>query len=275
MDRDLLAGFLSAFSGFMKEISQSEIKSTATDEFKYYYTIIGSIIIVVCTDLEDDDVKTNSKIASIKSKFLEKYSNLIEEGAWNGNRSMFKDFEKEMDNIVLGSIKVSIIGFGGVGKTTLLHLICGKEINLEYVPTITADIASYEGDDLGQREIIFWDFAGQKQFKDLWKHLMEGTDIALLVTNSTFENLNSTKEILQDILTRYYKDTLVIGIANKQDLPNRLSPEFCEKILADPERYPGIKVHGMVAINKNYREKILTILRNAIAERYPASLSKV
>ncbi|GAH76888.1 unnamed protein product, partial [marine sediment metagenome] len=36
VDRDLLAGFLSAFSGFMKEISQSDIKSTATDEFKYY-----------------------------------------------------------------------------------------------------------------------------------------------------------------------------------------------------------------------------------------------
>ena len=28
VDHDLLAGFLSAFSGFMKEISQSEIKST-------------------------------------------------------------------------------------------------------------------------------------------------------------------------------------------------------------------------------------------------------
>ena len=40
VDRDLLSGFLSAFSGFIKEISQSEIKSTATDEFKYFYTIM-------------------------------------------------------------------------------------------------------------------------------------------------------------------------------------------------------------------------------------------
>ena len=37
VDRDLLAGFLSAFSGFMKEISQSDIKSTATEDFKYFY----------------------------------------------------------------------------------------------------------------------------------------------------------------------------------------------------------------------------------------------
>ena len=66
VDRDLLAGFLSAFSGFIKEISQSEIRSTATDEFKYYYTIIDEIIIVVCADLDEDDANINSKITTIR-----------------------------------------------------------------------------------------------------------------------------------------------------------------------------------------------------------------
>ncbi|GAH52396.1 unnamed protein product, partial [marine sediment metagenome] len=77
VDRDLLAGFLSAFSGFMKEISQSDIKSTATDEFKYYYTIIDEIIIVVCTDLVDDDAVVNSKITTIRAKFIEMYGELL------------------------------------------------------------------------------------------------------------------------------------------------------------------------------------------------------
>ena len=70
VDRDLLAGFLSAFSGFMKEISQSDIKSTATDEFKYFYTIIEDIIIVVCTDLTDEDAVVNTKITTIKIKLF-------------------------------------------------------------------------------------------------------------------------------------------------------------------------------------------------------------
>ena len=265
VDRDLLAGFLSAFSGFMKEISKSDIKSTATDEFKYFYTIIDEIIIVVCTDLDDEDAVINTKITSIRVKFIEKYGKLLASGEWSGNRSLFTEFEREIDDSILGPIKVSIIGTGGVGKTTLVRLICGKDINLEYQPTINVDITNYDGTEIGvNRSISLWDFAGQSNFRNLWKSLLDNTVIALLVLDSSFENVNHSKDIIYDILDKHYKDALVIGIANKQDMPNRLTPKFCEDILSQAERDPPIKFHGMVAINPVYREKIHAILIDAI-----------
>ncbi|MFX0005623.1 MAG: hypothetical protein ACFFAV_02725, partial [Candidatus Hermodarchaeota archaeon] len=83
-------------------------------------------------------------------------------------------------------------------------------------------------------------------------------------TDSTFENINSSKEIIHGILDKFFPDKLVIGIANKQDLKSRLTPEFCEKILSTKKR--RIKTHGMIAIEPIYREKILAILKEAIKE---------
>ncbi|NHJ24999.1 MAG: GTP-binding protein [Candidatus Lokiarchaeota archaeon] len=267
VDRDLLAGFLSAFSGFIKEISQSDIRSTATDEFKYFYTVIDEIIIVVCADLDEDDALINSKITTIRAKFIEKYGKVISQGKWSGNRAIFTEFERVLDDTILGAIKVSIIGVGGVGKTTLLHLICGKDVDLEYVPTINVDITSYDGEELGiHRSLVLWDFAGQKSYRSLWKSLLDSTDIALLVLDSSFENVSQSKEIMRDVLDKYYKNVVVIGIANKQDLPNRLTPEFCERILSEAERNPPIKVYGMIAIKPIYREKIHAILRDVISK---------
>ncbi len=265
VDRELIKGFLSAFSGFMKEISKSDIKSTATDEFKYFYTIVDEIIIVVCSDLEDEDATINTKITKIKLKFIEEYGELLSSGEWRGNRSIFTGFERELDDIFLGSIKVSLIGMGGCGKNDLVRLICGKDKNLEYQPTINVDITNCDGSDLGvNRTVVLWDFPGQSNFRSSWKSLLDSTDITLLVMDSTFQNVNQSKEIIHDILDKHYKDTLVIGIANKQDLPNRLTPKFCEDILSQAEREPPIKVHGMIATNPDYREKILAILRDAI-----------
>ena len=218
IDHDLLSGFLSAFSGFFKEIAQSEIKATQTEKNKYFFKLIEHprLIIAICTDLEDENDFVIRKLEEIIKEFETQYGDKVADFAENGNRTIFQDFRETIDQIVLGPIKVSIIGFGGVGKTSLLRLIVGEEVNLEYQPTITADIANYdELDTEGKRSIVLWDFAGQIQYSDLWRSLLKGTRIALLVTDSTFSNVKESKKIITDLVKKYYRDCMIIGIANK------------------------------------------------------------
>ncbi|MCF2140206.1 MAG: GTP-binding protein [Candidatus Lokiarchaeota archaeon] len=255
VDQDLLAGFLSAFSGFMMEISQAEIKSTITGNSKFIYSIAHDIIVVICTDIYDQEEEISPKIESIMEGFWSRYHTIFENNDWDGERTVFKEFKQEIDRIILGPIKVSILGYAGVGKTTLTRLIVGEEVNLEYVPTITADIANF--DKLGPRKIVLWDFAGQIQFTDLWDSLLRGTRIVLLVTDSTYTNVQETKKILERFLTKRYKEAIIIGIANKQDLSNRLTPQFIEKIL-------NIPTYAMISINPDHRIIILEILKKII-----------
>jgi hypothetical protein len=81
--------------------------------------------------------------------------------------------------------------------------------------------------------------------------------------DSTFENVNQCKEILRDILENDLKDFLIIGIANYQEKSHRLTPDFCERILAKVCE-PPIHVYGISSSYPVYREKILSILREAV-----------
>jgi signal recognition particle receptor subunit beta len=255
-------GFLDFDKGFTAELlndlkvksqSEREIKMTIINKSKYFSTQTDEYIIIVCTDLEDEDVVIKAKIHAIKTKVNAKINELLFE------------FSRKIDDILLPPIKVAVLGLPGSCKEELIQLICGEQVNLEYQPTINVDISNYDDAKIGvNRTIMLWDFAGQSNLRALWANLVDRTDIVLLVFDSSYESLNPIKDIIRDILEKHFKDKLFIGIANKQDLPNRLSPAFCARILSEVRKDPPIQVYGMVTNNPVYREKIHAILRDAI-----------
>ncbi|MFX1503657.1 MAG: ADP-ribosylation factor-like protein [Promethearchaeota archaeon] len=257
---DFDKGFTAELLNDLKVKSQSEreIKMTIINTFKYFSTQTDEYIIIVCTDLEDEDVIIKAKIHAIKTK-CNKVNDEIKE--------LFFEFGRKIDDILLPPIKVAVLGLGGSGKEELIQLICGEQVNLEYQPTINVDISNYDGTEIGvNRPIMLWDFAGQSNYRALWSSLLDRTDIVLLVLDSSYESLTFTKGIIRDILEKHFKDKLIIGIATKQDLPNRLTPKFCERILSEVRKDPPIQVYGMVTNDPNYREKIHAILRDAIGK---------
>jgi small GTP-binding protein len=154
-------------------------------------------------------------------------------------------------------VKLTLAGYGAVGKTTIFKLLKGVAAPAAYFPTIGANV---DREDILVRSsrIRVWDLAGQEQYHRTWPIFLRNSKLVLLVTDSSRTNVERSKNLINLVKTIEPK-AVIIGIANKQDLPNRLSPQEIESIL-------GVKSYGLVAIDTSYREKIIDVVAKGIAE---------
>jgi len=150
--------------------------------------------------------------------------------------------------------KICIIGEGGVGKTSLLSLLQGRDVPQERIPTVGLEV---EDSLLSGKNCSIWDLGGQKRFKFMWQDFLRGAGLAVIVCDSTEENVEKTKEIYD----RFERSlgTKIIAIANKQDLPGALTAQEVQKKLG------GLKTYGMSAIRPELRQRMKEILEYEIA----------
>ncbi len=145
--------------------------------------------------------------------------------------------------------KIAVVGFSGVGKTTIKNLIKQDKIPLQHIPTISGDIATIR---IGKLEFRLFDFAGQDQFKYLWKGFIQESNAVLIITDSTPKNIEKSRFFLDLVNAEVpYARTAIIG--NKQDLQNAMSVDEIENIL-------GLKTYPMVANRSENRDKMIQII---------------
>lgn len=257
VDEALISGFLSALQSFINEISGDYIRTLQTGNVKFVYNLMDDLIFVFCVDLEDDEEKLRKKINLAQNVFLKRFGNLI--GDWNGQTGIFDSFNATVDDIVTDLVKVSVIGFGGVGKTTLLKLILEQEVPIQHIPTIAVDIKDLNG-LRSPAKVVMWDFAGQQRFESLWDVMIKGSDVILIVTDSSMLNIVKTKKKIISLIQEHNPSAKVVAIANKQDLPNSIKPRAISDLL-------GVPVHGIVAIDPSNRGLLLDIITNTINRR--------
>jgi small GTP-binding protein len=145
--------------------------------------------------------------------------------------------------------KICFIGEGGVGKTSLLSLLQGRDVPYERIPTVGLEV---EDSSLNGNNCSIWDLGGQKRFKFMWSDFLRGAGLAVIVCDSTEKNVEKTKEIYD----RFERSlgTKIIAIANKQDLPGAMSAQEIQKKLG------GLKTYGMSAIRPELRQRMKEIL---------------
>jgi len=125
-------------------------------------------------------------------------------------------------------LKVSLLGDGAVGKTSLIKKYVYDEFDDKYLLTLGAKttlkkipMVSEESGTHVECNLMIWDIMGQKEFERLHKTFFRGTKGAFVITDIT---RRETLESVDDWLTRLFDVTgpiPLVFVINKCDLMDK------------------------------------------------------
>jgi len=247
-----LVEFLVNLTHFLKTVdleNKTEFMNVAIS--RIFFAQRDTFTFMFVADKADDSTQIEEKMEQLVDSFMRDYANLAQ-----ANQPL-DGFDEKVDEIAVTMVKVAILGFAGVGKTTTLHLLRGETLPLVHDPTIGVSIKKLP-EEVENANIVLWDLAGQSRFSILWAKMIANAQVVIIVTDSTLENVLRSKKLVT-LVKDEVPDAKVIGIANKQDLPTALTPERVGQIL-------GVPTYELVAIDISYRDRLISIIRRAILE---------
>lgn len=115
-----------------------------------------------------------------------------------------------------------MVGLDAAGKTTILYKFKLGEV-VTTIPTIGFNVETVEYKNIS---FTVWDVGGQSKIRPLWRHYFQNTQgIIFVVDSNDMERVDEAKTELMNMLQEdELKDAVLLVFANKQDLPNALTP---------------------------------------------------
>lgn len=250
--RQTLVEFLVNLTNFLGSVDlEGKTEFMNLSASRFFYAMRDEFTFVFIADKADDSTQIEEKVGQLVEVFMREYIELAR------SHQSLDGFDEKVDEIAVTLVKVAILGFAGVGKTTTLHLLRGETLPLVHDPTIGVSIKKLP-EEVENANIVLWDLAGQSRFSILWAKMIANAQVVVIVTDSTLENVLRSKKLVS-LVKEEVPDAKIIGIANKQDLPTALTPERVGQIL-------GVSTFELVAIDISYRDRLIQIIRRAILE---------
>jgi len=253
---EFLAGYMDLYT--TEGLSEDTPVFVAEKHKIFHGPVDGDMLLLFVTDGRDEDRVIQHRVREGAARVST---------ALRGNSIGYirDNLDDILGELIFTRFKVSFVGSGGVGKSTLLRLLFGKEpAPGGYVPTINVAVDSSETIQFGTFLVTVWDFAGQAVFQDLWSFYFSGTDVIFLITDSSFRNVMQTKSLLRTIRKEAPAVPLFI-IANKQDLPESMKAEKIKRLLGAP-------TFAMVATDKTRREEFIRLMLEVAAKTVGVTL---
>ncbi|MFW9969221.1 MAG: Rab family GTPase [Candidatus Odinarchaeota archaeon] len=141
------------------------------------------------------------------------------------------------DDVARGFVfKITVIGDGAVGKTSLIKKYTQGSFQKDYIKTLGAQFSKYDEEIEGDNcKLFFWDIAGQREFDFMRPTFYKGSKAAIIVfSHNDAESFNHIKEWHEDI-KKYTGDLPIVLFGNKTDLVDEkdLNDESINKIVKD------------------------------------------
>mmetsp|Transcript_1084 Transcript_1084/g.2286 ORF Transcript_1084/g.2286 Transcript_1084/m.2286 type:complete len:189 (-) Transcript_1084:283-849(-) len=125
--------------------------------------------------------------------------------------------------------RILMVGLDAAGKTTILYKLKLGE-NVVTIPTIGFNV---EKVDYKNISFTIWDIGGQDKIRSLWRYYYQGVNaIIFVVDSSDIARLDLARDELHRLLGEdELRNAAVLAFANKQDLPDAMSPsEMTDKL---------------------------------------------
>jgi len=140
-------------------------------------------------------------------------------------------FAKALEKIMgKQEMRILMVGLDAAGKTTILYKLKLGDV-VTTIPTIGFNVETVEYKNI---EFTVWDIGGQHLIRPLWRHYYQGTEAVIFVVDSNDReridggkndyNDDNVRDQLHSMLADdLLQDSILLVLANKQDLPNAMS----------------------------------------------------
>jgi len=250
--------YLRELDSLIEKSEHLKYKPVVLENIKFFSRECGTGIVIFVTDFHepDDEIinRINRAAKSLRSILSKQKTRYIK-----------KHYEEIMAQFIYSPLVIALVGESGVGKTSLLHLLLGKQAPEEHIPTISLNMETLEELRFGSYQLLVLDFAGD----DYYERIRDFTviDLFFLITDSSLKNIISVKNMYSQIV-KDCPDIPITVIANKQDLANALDPSAISKVM-------GVEVRSMVAVDLTFRSNLLGSLTEVLCNHFDLEVPQI